>query len=201
MPVVKPIIPAVILLCLNLSAIAQEAPPFEDKITSVSPDKKFAMRIRHDKGIEQAEDIDSALIQAIDLVALPSKEVVAPLLPEDEIGMNFSGVRLVWSKDSKWCAFYYHFPRVGYTTVLHLQDGKFTPVGKPEDLMIDPGGDVRNEYIKPLRWAKPGTLVLEQFSIFRAKNDDDTSDAKFQLTATYDEKSGVFKITAQKEIK
>ena len=31
-----------------------------------------------------------------------------------------------------------------------------------EYLGVDPSGDVRNEYVTPLRWVKPGTLALEQ---------------------------------------
>jgi hypothetical protein len=68
-------------------------------------------------------------------------------------------------------------------------------LNKPDDLKVDVKGDVRDGYIRPLRWTKPGVLVLEQLSIFRGGEIDD---AKFQFTASFDEKSGKFRVISRK---
>jgi len=62
---------------------------------------------------------------------------------------------------------------------------------------VDVEGDVRNEYIKPLRWIKPGVLLLEQFDIFRGGN---AEDATYQFTAKFDEKTGKFQIGSKKKV-
>ncbi len=176
------------------------------KIRDVSPDQKFAMQILYDAEMNQqliegektdAQKIFSETIKSIDLVALPSKNKVADLLPSDDVGSNYDNIALIWSPDSKWCAFYYNQPRVGYTAVYRQVGDKFTPVNQPEDLRVDVKGDVRNEYISPLRWRKPGILLLEQLSIFRGGEIDD---AKFQLTAGLDPKTGKFKVISKKKL-
>src|SRR5206468_12056644 len=96
-----------------------------------------------------AQKIFSETIKSIDLVALPSKNKAADLLPSDDVGSNYDNIALIWSPDSKWCAFYYNQPRVGYTVVYRQVGDKFTPVNQPEDLRVDVKGDVRNEYISP----------------------------------------------------
>ena len=144
-----------------------------------------------------AQKIFSETIKSIDLVALPSKNKAADLLPSDDVGSNYDNIALIWSPDSKWCAFYYNQPRVGYTVVYRQVGDKFTPVNQPEDLRVDVKGDVRNEYISPLRWRKPGILLLEQLSIFRGGEIDD---AKFQLTAGLDPKTGKFKVISKKKL-
>src|SRR4029453_16823254 len=45
-------------------------------------------------------------------------------------------VTLIWSQDSKWCAFYYAEPRVGYTTVYRENGKKFSDLNAPEALSI-----------------------------------------------------------------
>ena len=67
---------------------------------------------------------------------------------------------------------------------------------KTEYLGVDDGGDVRNEYVTPLRWVKPGTLVLEQFSIFRGG----AGDAKIQFTVRFDE-HGKFQVVNKKKVR
>jgi hypothetical protein len=56
-------------------------------------------------------------------------------------------------------------------------------------------GDVRNEYIKPTKWVKPGVLDLEQYDILRG---EDASDVKLQLTAGV--KNGKFGVLSQKKL-
>ncbi len=166
-------------------------------IRDTSPDGKFAMRIQCDGEPADPENIDSVLITAIDLVSLPEKKVVARLLPTDDVGTTFSEVTLLWSADSKWCAFYYAQPRIGYTSVFRLGGSGFKAANKPEELMGKVKGDVRNEYIKPTKWLKPGQLQLEQYSIMRGGDGD--SDSKLQLTAGLNPK-GKFVITSQKKL-
>ena len=207
---VKALVPLCLLgfLAVLAHSVGAQESVSDEKIRDVSPDKKFAMRIRYDAETNKqliegekanAEKIFSETIKAIDLVSLPSKQVVANLLPDEELGggSNYDDITLVWSPDSKWCAFYWNFPRVGYTTVYRQRGEKFVELNKPEDLKVDVKGDVRNEYIRPLRWTKPGVLVLEQLSIFRGGEIDD---AKFQFTASFDEKSGKFRVISKKKL-
>ena len=161
-----------------------------------SPDRHFAMRISCESEPENPDKIDSNLITGIDLVLLPSKKVVAHLLPSDDVGTHYENIRLVWSPDSKWCAFYYNSPRVGYTSVYRQQQAdKFVSVTKAEDLSVHVEGDVRNEYIRPLRWARPGVLLLEQLSLFQGGDE-----VEYQLTAGLDPKTGTFRILSKKKV-
>jgi hypothetical protein len=182
------------LCCLAFAAasiVAEETPKF-DKIRDVSPDKKFAARISCSSEPEDPENIDSSLITAIDIVSLPAKEVVVSL----GSGEGLENFKLVWSSDSKWFAFCSsEGHRVSETNVYNLHGDKFEAL-KTEDLRADVKGDVRNEYIKPLRWVKPGTLLLEQFDIFRGGNGDD---ATFQFSVRF-EKDGKFHVISKKKV-
>ena len=193
----EPLLPGLLsyLLFLTVAGHAQETPTFE-KIRDVSPDKKFAMLITCDSEPDDAEKIDSNIITGITLIALPEKKVIAQLLPSDDVGSNFENVTLVWSPDSKWCAFYYNQPRIGYTTVYKQRGDKFVELNKPGQLQVGVKGDVRNEFIKPLRWLKPATLLLEQYDIFRGGNGDD---ATFQFTVRF-EKDGKFQVISKKKV-
>ena len=64
-------------------------------------------------------------------------------------------------------------------------------------MRVDAEGDVRNEYVKPVRWIKPGILLLKQFDIFRGGNGED---ATYQFTAKFDEKTGKFQISSKKKV-
>jgi hypothetical protein len=82
--------------------------------------------------------------------------------------------------------------RVGDTIVYRLQGDKF--------VMLDPGqisvpvkGDARNQYIEPVRWLKPGTLVLKQHTIFRAGGD-----SNIQFTVRFDN-NGKFQVIGKKK--
>jgi uncharacterized protein YecT (DUF1311 family) len=161
-----------------------------------SPDRHFAMRISCESEPEDPDKIDSNLITGIDLVLLPSKKAVAHLLPSDDVGTHYENIRLVWSPDSKWCAFYYNSPRVGYTSVYRQQRAdKFVSVTKAEDVSVHVEGDVRNEYIRPLRWVRPGVLLLEQLSLFQ-----EGDEVEHQLTAGLDPKTGKFRILSKKKL-
>jgi hypothetical protein len=179
------------LLFLTVPAYGQETPKFE-KIRDVSPDKKFAARITCSSEPEDPEKIDSDLITAIDIVSLPAKEVVVSLGP----GLGLENFKFVWSSDSKWFAFpFSEGNRVTETKVYNLRGDKFDEVNT-DDLRADVKGNVRNEYIKPLHWMKPGTLSLEQVDIFRDGNGDD---ATFEFTVRF-EKDGKFHVISKKKV-
>ena len=50
-----------------------------EKISAISPDKKFAMRIVCDSKPEDPENIDAGSVKAVEIVSLPGKEVVGSL--------------------------------------------------------------------------------------------------------------------------
>jgi hypothetical protein len=64
-------------------------------------------------------------------------------------------------------------------------------------LEIEVEGNVRREWLKPIRWVKPGVLLLEQSVIFRG---EDAGEATYRLTTAFDEKAGKFRITSKKKI-
>ena len=148
-------------------------------------------------------------IKRIDLVSLPEKRVVAEL-PWDG---SANQTNLTWSRDSKWCAFYAETARWGLTWIYHLRDDKFVPVSENVQPEVDVEGsaretwatplevaverDVRREWLKPIRWVKPGVLLLEQSVIFRGA---DAGEATYRLTAAFDEKTGKFRIISKKKV-
>ena len=70
---------ALIGLCLAVRlAFAEDAGNWE-KITDLSPDKKFGVRITCESEPEDPAKIDPGSIAAVDLVSLPSKERVMEL--------------------------------------------------------------------------------------------------------------------------
>jgi hypothetical protein len=84
--------------------------------------------------------------------------------------------------------------RVTETRVCHRSGTRFEKL-KTEYLGVDADGDVRNEYVTPVRWVKPGSLTLEQFSIFRGG----AGDAKIQFTIRFYE-DGKFRVISEKKI-
>ena len=170
---------------------AQEPAKFE-KIRDTSPDGKFAVLISCSSEPEDPNHIDSNLISAVKLVSLPSKKIVMDLQNYDG-----SAARVIWSPDSNWLAFSSSSgPRVTDTYVYHRSGDDFGEV-KTENLQVDVKGDVRNQYVTPLRWVKPAVLLLEQLSIFRG---GDGKDATYQFTARFDEKTGKFQIISKKKV-
>jgi len=175
------------------SVLAEEIPTAE-KITNFSPDKKFVVRIAYDPSLlpESGDEIPAEATRKLEVIAMPGKEVVLDF-SDNEGGLKG---KVIWSQDSKWFAYALSLgQRVTETRVCHRSGDRFEKL-KTEYLGVDPGGDVRNEYVTPLRWVKPGTLALEQFSIFRGG----TGDAKIQFTVRFDE-HGKFKVISRKKIK
>src|SRR4051812_19292958 len=179
---------------------ASPTPALAEKIQNKSPDGKYALRIGYDSSMTEAtsepeKEIDSTAIQAIAIVSLPGKEVVRDLT--DDVtsgGNNFDSLKLLWSSDSKWCALYFSFPRVGYTSVFHLDGGKWELAHKPDELNVPTKDDVRNEHIAPVRWIKPGILELSVERIYRGEAE---GDGLTGFTASFDGK-GKFKILKKK---
>jgi hypothetical protein len=187
-----------VILLIGLSvamrpAAAQESGKWE-KITDVSPSKKFAMRVSCKSEPADPEEIDPDSITAVDLISLPSKTVVAAGL-----GQSMEGApphKLLWSQDSHWFAFALsQGHRVTETSVYHQSGDKFEPIDT-ENLSVSPGGDARNQYIEPVRWLKPGTLVLKQFTIFFYGKGEST----FEFTVRFDA-DGKFHVISRKKVR
>ena len=179
------------LLFVSTRSVHPQEPPAFEKIRDLSPDGKFALRVSYSSEPKDPNQIDSDLITASKLVSLPSKEIIVKVSGEGD------PPRLIWSSDSKWVAFpVSEGHRVTETQVYHRSGEELTQV-EAGNLRVDVEGDVRNEYIKPLRWIKPGVLLLEQFDIFRGGN---AEDATYQFTAKFDEKAGKFQIGPKKKV-
>jgi hypothetical protein len=181
-----------------------QEPSLVEKIRDISPDKRFAMRISYDAELNNqvikveradAEKIFSQTIKAIELVSLPDKSVVANFLADQQLGGEYDFILLVWSPDSKWCAFYATAPRIGYTTVYKQSGNKFDLLNQPQELSVKIEGHVNHEYIRPVEWTKPGVLVLEQSATFSQGGGDERP---IRFTAKFDEKTDEFRIISKK---
>jgi hypothetical protein len=177
----------------------------ETKLSHHSPDGKFAMCIVHDAGHELWS---SLFIHRIELLALPEKKVVAQLLPANETGTTFltEGLELIWSEDSKWCAFHFAYPGrggdpSGYTIVFRESGGNFVAANKPNQLRSasrDRDAEGRlSEDVMPVRWIKPGTLLLKQRAEIVADSQTETT---WRLEAAYDPKIHAMHFLKSKEL-
>jgi hypothetical protein len=179
------------LIVVTQPICAQESAKFE-KIRDTSPDGQFAVRILCNSEPEDPDHIDPDLITGVELVSLPSKEVVMKL-PQNYDG---GAPNVIWSQDSKWLAFSLSSgPRVTETYVYHHSGENFADF-KTDELRVNAKGDVRNEYVRPIRWVKPGVLLLQQFDIFRGGS----GDATYRFTVKFDEKTGKFQIISKKKL-
>ena len=165
-----------------------------EKIGDNSPDGNFALRISCSSEPQGPNNIDPDLITAAELVSLPSKNSVIKGL------QNYSGSvpDLIWSKDSNWLAYSLSSgPRVTDTYVYHRSGEDFIQL-QTDDLRVAVEGDVRNEYVKAIRWLEPGVLLLEQFDIFRG---GEGKDATYRFTARFDTKTGKLQIISKKKVR
>jgi hypothetical protein len=163
-----------LFLAIGLSVGLQQTPAQNpgnwEKIADVSPDKKLGVRITCESEPDDPKSIDPNSIAAVELVALPSKKRVM------ELSRSYDGApaKIYWSQDSNWFALAVsEGPRVTETSVFHRDGNEFEKLDA-EDLRVETKGDVRNEYIEPVRWLKPGTLLLKQITIFRGEAGDST---------------------------
>jgi len=109
------------------------------------------------------------------------------------LGTNFGDITLLWSADSRWFAFYDTQLGTGDTDVYTDRDGKFVKVNSSsKDLSAKVKGDFRNEWIRPIKWVKPGVLVLEDEAI------GNSGHVKFELTARIDADGSVEVINKKK---
>lgn len=182
-------------MCLffTCASVPAEEIPAAEKITNPSPDKKFAVRISYDPSLlpESGDEIPPEATRKLELISMPGEEALLDF-SEEEGGLKG---KIIWSQDSKWFAYALSLgQRVTETRVCHQSGDRFEKL-KTEYLGVDSGGDVRNEYVTPVRWIKPGTLVLEQFSIFRGG----AGDAKVQFAVRLDE-GGKFRVISRKKI-
>ena len=166
--------------------LAQEHAASEE-IRDVSPDKKFGVGILFNAKPENAKKPDLISITDVDLVSLPSKAKVM------EIPTNERVPHLVWSSDSNWFAFPLYEPRTSDTHIYHRTGDNFAEF-ETNRLAVDVAGDVRTERVTPIRWLKPGLLLLKDEVMFR-----DGADATVRFTARFDEKTGETKIISKKK--
>ena len=162
-----------------------------DIIQGMSPDKKFGLQISCSSYPLDEKNIDPSVITAVKLVGLPAKTVVM------NIPQNYSGgaPKLVWSPDSNWLALSASSgPRVSDTYVYRRSGTGFTEL-KTDDLQLPIEGDVKNEYVTPIRWLKSRVLLLEDAVIFRGGGD-----ATYRFSAVFDEKGDKFRITSKTKI-
>src|SRR5690349_610976 len=98
-----------------------------EKITDVSPNKKFAMRILCKQEPADPNQIDPESVTAVQLIALPSKSVVVA-----DLGQTMEGApppKLLWSKDSRWFAYALsQGRRITETSVYRQAADKFEPL-------------------------------------------------------------------------
>jgi hypothetical protein len=174
-----------------------EQDSLQEKISDTSPDKRFAVRTSYDAAIDDGsgEEINREAIRSVDIIAVADKKVVANLIEQEGEEAHIVG-HIKWSPDSKWFAYALsEGHRVTETSVFHWNGDKFEAVDT-EHLNVPAGGDPRNQYINPVRWLKPGTLVLEQFTIFFYGKGEST----YQFTVRFDEK-GKFRVIDRKKVR
>lgn len=184
-----------LFLAIGLSVGLQQTPAQDagswEKIADISPDKKLGVRITCESEPDDPKNIDPGSIAAVELVALPSKKRVM------ELSRNYDGApaKIYWSQDSNWFALAVsEGPRVTETSVFHREGNEFEKLDTG-DMSVDASGDARNQYIEPIRWVKPGALLLKQFTIFRGGSGDST----IQFTAVFD-RNGKFRIVGKKKV-
>jgi hypothetical protein len=173
----------VVALVIGLSPIlrltAEEETGNWQTITDISPDKKFGVRITCTGEPEDPKKIDPASIAAVELVLLPSKKRVM------ELSQNYNGApaTIFWAQDSKWFALSVSEGQRVTDTYVYRRGGDEFEKLDTEEMNVDVGGDVRNQYIEPVKWLKPAVLLLTQLTIFHGNKGDST----FQFTVHFDE--------------
>lgn len=177
-----------------LPARAQDT-SLQEKIRDVSPDKKFAVRISYDPTVDDGsgDEISKDAIRSVDVVSLADKKVVVNLVEGSDRAIEG---KIVWSADSKWIACAEsEGHRVTETSAYRWSGDKFELLDT-EEMTVPAGGDPRNQYVTPLRWLKPGTLVLNQFTIFYHGEGDST----FEFTVRFDN-AGKFHVISRKKVR
>lgn len=188
---------AVVLVVAGLLAAHGQDRILKEQIRDLAPNKKFALLIKYGPAMDDGsgEDISRDAIRSIDLVALPAKTVLANLVESSSDAPSIEG-KIVWSADSNWLAFATsEGHRVTETSVYRWKADKFEPC-ETDQMSVEPGGDARNQYVTPLRWVKPGTLLLNQFTIFYNGKGDST----IEFTVRF-EQAGKFHVINRKKVR
>jgi hypothetical protein len=197
---------AFILIPRSLSA---EEAALAEKIRDMSPDQKFAVRISYDQKENErlaaelkdqpgehtlADGMFSRAVTQIDLVSLPAKEKIVELY-KPGLGTNFGDITSLWSADSQWYAFYVTELGTGDTQIYKEQDGKFAKINSSgDDVHAKFKGDFKNEWIRPIKWVKPGELIVEDEAI------GNSGHVKFELTVRFDA-DGKGHVISQRKLK
>jgi hypothetical protein len=172
-----------------------QEPALGEKIQDISPDKKFAVRIRYDAPMS-GDTISSDAVHAVEIVTLPDKQPVEQLLGERASGFSLEDFKLLWSPDSKAFVFSIDDVRTSVVAIEELQGGKFVVANEPpDDLQIEVKGAF-TQYVRPVRWLKPGELLLKEVAGFR----DERAQTTLQLTAKKDAATGKYKIVSHKRV-
>jgi len=201
---------AAALFLVLAPATPSRADDFAQRIRHISPDGQFAMLVSYDEELNKEfvgsemdtpDKIAPEAMKQVDLVALPSKKIVTNLRDVEALDGN-TNIALIWSPDSKWFAFYSGHTRTGDTEVYRRSGSEFVLALQTDDAQLKSekglkGAVVKNDYVRPIRWTKPGILILRHHMIFRG----DKGDATFELTAGVDPKSDKFLILARKRIR
>ena len=164
----------------------------EENIKFASPDKRFALRI------SPAHDTESGELK-IDLIEAASGKVIVDL--EGASSAHVSDTVLVWSADSKWCAYATRNNRDGETTVYFWNGSAFEVVPLPEnlpapDIKFRKGDDagVKNYggAVTPARWLKSGELELSSDSVMMSRESGRTYTGTIHITIKFDAQHHAF---------
>jgi hypothetical protein len=170
------ILPALLICSLVAAAFAEDEKP---SIKFPSPDKRFALRITPMRAGEEekVEIIEKASGKAILDLGMPAKEQ-----------------KLVWSADSKWVAYSKLWTKDSELSVYFWNGTAFENIDVPEDLpsadpdVPDSAGAVKNYggATQPLRWLKPGELLLESQATMFGRDDDCSYVGTLRFTLSFD---------------
>ena len=158
-------------LATALAALAQEGGT-QKRPLFVSPDGRFGIRI------EKTEDADGITMRRVDLVDAKSG---AKLRELDTVGDQYaSGIRLLWSPDSRRFALVTPSRRGDWTNVWGLKGENFEQVNLPEM----PSPDMKRDHFaktvwapySAVRWTRPDMLLMDL-----AAEDDEGNSAKMRV--------------------
>jgi hypothetical protein len=163
-----------LLLCWGAAGVVAEDEP---TTRFPSPDKRYAL------GIDTSGqgDGDAAIVEKA------SGKTVVKLGP-------YHRQVLVWSADSKWFAYCNRGDRSGELSVYVWSGAAFENIDLPEDLpAADPdvpnsAGAVKNYggAVEPLRWLKPGELLLAADATMLGRGDERTYVGVRRFTLSFD---------------
>ena len=158
-------------LATAVAALAQESGA-QKRPAFVSPDGRFGIRI------EKTADADGITMRRVDLVDTKSG---AKLRELDTVGDQYaSGIRLLWSPDSRRFALVTPSRRGDWTNVWALMGENFEQVDLPEIPSLDMKRDHFAKTVwapySAVRWTGPDVLLMDI-----AAEDDEGNSAKMRV--------------------